>query len=314
MPTLIRLILALLPFLCSIPVCFLPLCLGSRAAAASTAVELAAKQLAARYDELVAHVGAGALARHPVVEAVEENGRMRGDVYGVIERPFRSVAGALGVASHWCDIVPLHLNMKSCTYEQENGRELLTLYVGRKYYQEPARTSRQEYTFEVKSASVLLIQISLRAERGPLRTRNYALDLNAMPVAGGSTFLHFTYSYEYGLAARMAMRSYLATLGRRKIGFSVVGQNGDGTPVHVRGVRGVIERNAMRYHLATQAYLDTLDVEADARFERRIRRWSDLTARYPAQLYELDQQDYLESKRRERANQRELQRELDGER
>jgi hypothetical protein len=51
------------------------------------------------------------------------------------------------------------------------------------------------------------------------------------------SFLHMSYSYAYGLAARLAMQSYLATAGRNRVGFTIVGRQADGQPIHVGGMR-----------------------------------------------------------------------------
>ncbi|MCY1186091.1 hypothetical protein D9M73_269280 [compost metagenome] len=64
------------------------------------------------------------------------------------------------------------------------------------------------------------------------------------------------------MAARVAMQGYLATIGRDKVGFSIVGNNARGQPIHVGGTRGVIERNTMRYYLAIEAYLSALSAPA----------------------------------------------------
>ena len=77
------------------------------------------------------------------------------------------------------------------------------------------------------------------------------------------------------------------------------------------GVRGSLERNAVRYYLAIQAYMDTINIPPDQRFEKRNSRWYDLTARFPRQLYELDKGEYIANKRREHGNQRMLQIEAD---
>jgi hypothetical protein len=50
--------------------------------------------------------------------------------------------------------------------------------------------------------------------------------------------------------ARMAMQAYLLTAGRDKIGFSITSKKADGPPTYIAGVRGAVERNAMRYYLA----------------------------------------------------------------
>src|SRR5262249_8515036 len=118
--------------------------------------------------------------------------------------------------------------------------------------------------------------------------------LEAAPVEGGRTFLHFSYSYGFGTMSRMAMSTYLATAGADKVGFSK-----DGEGRYVGGVRGVVERNTMRYFLAIDAFLDTLTAPPDARIEKRLREWFAATERYPRQLHEMDADEYLAMKRRE---------------
>ena len=137
------------------------------------------------------------------------------------------------------------------------------------------------------------------------------LAVAAAPVDADRTLIHASYAYEYGLMSQVAMFAYLKTLGRKRVGFTVVGMDSEDRPIHVGGVQGVIERNAMRYHLAVQAYLDTLGVSEPERFERRIEHWFDLTSAYPEQLFEMERDEYLDNKRRERAEQRRLQLAID---
>ena len=89
-------------------------------------------------------------------------------------------------------------------------------------------------------------------------TKNYRLMLEAVPLDAKRSFVHMSYAYGYGFAARMAMEGYLATLGRNKVGFTITGQGNDGKPVYMGNVRGVVERNTMRYYLAIEAYLGAL--------------------------------------------------------
>jgi hypothetical protein len=95
------------------------------------------------------------------------------------------------------------------------------------------------------------------------------------------------------------MQGYLATIGRDKVGFSIVGSRADGQPIYVRGTRGVIERNTMRYYVAIEAYLGTLALPPAQQFERRLAAWFAGIERYPAQLHELERGEYLEMKRGE---------------
>ena len=73
---------------------------------------------------------------------------------------------------------------------------------------------------------------------------------------------------------------------------------GPGGP-RVRGVRGGVERNTMRYYLAIVSYLDSLALPAGERVERRLRDWFAATERFPLQLHELERDEYLAMKRRE---------------
>ena len=69
--------------------------------------------------------------------------------------------------------------------------------------------------------------------------------------------------------------------------------------MYVGGVRGVVERNTMRYYLALEAYLDTLDAPAAGRVEKRLRAFHAGLERYPRQAHELELAEYLEIKRRD---------------
>jgi hypothetical protein len=83
------------------------------------------------------------------------------------------------------------------------------------------------------------------------------------------------------------------------VGFSVIERRPDGQPVYVGGVRGVVERNTMRYYLAIDAYLASLTTPPAQQAEKRLRDWFVATERYALQLHEMDEPDYLAMKRRE---------------
>jgi len=68
-------------------------------------------------------------------------------------------------------------------------------------------------------------------------------------------------------------------------------------------MRGVIERNSMRYYLAIEAFLGALSAPPQAQLEKRLRDWFVATERYPRQLHEMEQTAYLEMKRREHQRQ-----------
>ena len=101
------------------------------------------------------------------------------------------------------------------------------------------------------------------------------------------------------------MNAYLATTGRRKVGFTVVGTRANGEPEYIRGIRGVVERNTVRYYLAIDACLGALDAPPAEQLERRLEGWFDGAERYSRQLHELDREDYFELKRSEYSRQQE---------
>ena len=52
-----------------------------------------------------------------------------------INHSVAELSAALGSSVRWCEILPLHMNVKACTYAASG--DSLTLYLGRKFYQDP---------------------------------------------------------------------------------------------------------------------------------------------------------------------------------
>jgi len=184
-------------------------------------------------------------------------------------------------------------------------------YLGRKYYEPPEEAHKLQLDFRIDELKRDYLRVSLTGGRGPLGIHDYLLSLEVIPVGDNRSFVCFAYAYGFGAIAEMAISSYLQTLGRKKIGFSVVGVDNEGSPIYTRGMRGIIERNVMRYYLAVKAYLDTLHTPQRDRFEKRLNLWFDLTERYHAQLYEYDREYYLACKKREWENRVRLQKRID---
>ena len=90
--------------------------------------------------------------------------------------------------------------------------------------------------------------------------------------------------------------TYFATKGRDKVGFTWV-SDGDEPPQLVRGIRGVLERNTMRYYLAFEAYLHALGSPEPQRFETSLERWFSHTELFARQLREVSHDDYIAMKR-----------------
>ena len=93
------------------------------------------------------------------------------------------------------------------------------------------------------------------------------------------------------------MDAYFSTLARGKVGFTVIDRDAQGQPVYVDGLRGGMERNAMRYYASIESYLYALSAPPQQQLEARLRRWYSYTERYPLQLQE--EPGYLAVKRKE---------------
>jgi hypothetical protein len=256
-----------------------------------------ASTLRAKHATLQEKYANNQFGRPLVLESTQTSGDLRGDVYTVVDHPFATVQQALQSIDHWCDILILHLNVKRC---RANGSaKLLSLNVGRKFDQPIEDSYELAFMWRVAAVAPDYLNVQLGAEEGPLSTKNYRIQVEAIPVDAKRSMIHMSYAYGYGFAARLAMQTYLATMGSSKVGFSITGRNAEGQPVHIAGVLGLLERNTMRYYLAIDAYLSAYALPPGEQFERRIRDWYASTERYATQLHEMDQAEYLDMKRRE---------------
>jgi hypothetical protein len=251
--------------------------------------------LLARYAELRDRLADTPFKRPLYLESRQAPGAVHGDVYALIEHALPDVKRAVRGPSQWCDILILHINVKDC---RANGARqgVLVARVGRKHDTADEAAHAVEFAFAVADDEPDYVEVTLRADAGPLGTKNYRITLEATDVDPGRTFLHLAYSYAYGAAAALAMRTYMATAGARKVGFTVVGRASDGTPELVRDQRGAVERNAMRYFLAIDACLSTLSEPREARAEQRFEKWFDSTEHYSRQLHEIERSEYLSMK------------------
>lgn len=266
---------------------------------ASAAQSQDAPTLKAKHESLREKLLNNPFQRPVVLESTQNSGDLKGEVYAVVEQPFSVVGPALEGMGHWCELLILHLNVKGCSAAGKPPAEVLSLVVGRKFDQPLDDGYKVDFAYAMPAASADYLRVQMAAETGPLSTRNYRLMLEAVPLDDNRSFLHMSYSYAYGTAARLAMQAYLSTAGRDKVGFSVTGKTDDGKPVYIDGVRGVVERNTMRYYLAIEAYLGSLAAPASEQQERRLRDWFASTERHAQQLHEIERDDYLKMKRSE---------------
>lgn len=279
-------------------------------AGATVAAEVpqqAEEQLFAIYRDNLGRLENNSFGLPLFLESVERDGRVQVDAYGIFPARFSTVVNQLTVPANWCDIVPLHPNVKACTYRKQAGGWLLALYLGRKFYQSPDEARQVLYQFRNPVRRQGYLDIILSARDGLFGSKDHQIRFEALPLDEKKTFVRVGYAYTDSVGLRLAEKGYFATVGSGKVGFTVTGTDAKGQPIHVGGARGAIERNVVRYYFAIQSFLDTLNAPADRRFATRINDWYELTNRYPKQLFELEREDYLTFKTREHQNQLLLQ-------
>lgn len=266
------------------------------AAAAQAAGPGSAASLRAKYAALSAEFSNSPFQRPVHLDSVESSRDSSGDIYAVVGYPYGTVSTELNNPAHWCDVLNLHLNTKDCRAVTDGSGTVLEMRVGKKYDQPLADAYRLAFTYRVVSMTPEYFDIELDAPSGPMGTRDYHMLLEAIPIDGGRTFLHLGYAFGYGAASHLAFQAYLATLGSGKVGFTTVA-SADGQTAYIGGIRGLVERNTMRYYLAIDAYLDGLSAPPADQLEKRLQTWFTATEKYPRQLHEIDRATYLDMKR-----------------
>ena len=256
-----------------------------------------AAALRTRHAALKDQLANSGFGRPVHVESTVAGATQKGEIFAVLDESFNVLGPALARPAHWCEVMTLQVNVKRCEASEEELKTSIT----RRARDPVDNAHRVDFRYHLVTSSPDYMHVTLNAPNGPMGTRDYELVLQAAPLDGKRTFLHMSYAYTLGTMARFAMDAYLQGKGRDKVGFSVVERTPDGRPVYVDGVRGVIERSAMRYFLAIEAYLDSLDQPPEQRLDTRLRSWYAATQRYPQLREPVGRDEYVEMKRREAA-------------
>ena len=273
------------------------ICFGASLALADQIDIGSAGSLRARYVELRPQLENNPFSRPLYLDSSDADSRIKGDIYALLRYPFAVVNEAFNDPEHWCDMLLLHVYTKQCHAAPDQGGSSVVVNIERKAFGLFDTSYSVNFLYRTASTSADYLDVSLGAATGPLGTSDYRVMLQAVAVEEGTTFVHFSYANRYGLAGRLMMDTYLATLGRGKVGFTKTGENSNRTPNYIGGIRGVVERNTMRYYLALEAYLAALSTPLPARQEKRLQTWFSSTEQYARQLHEVDRATYLEMKR-----------------
>lgn len=273
--------------------------LAGFASAPAPAATPAAQALKARYTEYAPQLAHNDFQRAMHIDSAVAGNALSGEVHAVLDHPFARLSSALGEPAAWCDVLILPFNTKYCRASVAGGQPVLALRIGRKFDQPLQSAYPLDFAWQRVASAPDYFETRLSAAEGPMGTRDYRVVVAAVPLDGGRTFMRLSYSYSYGAMGRMALQGYLATAGADKVGFSVTGRDARGAPVYVDGMRGVVERNAVRYYLAVDAYLASLTAPPDEQVDRRIQAWFSASERHARQLREMDRATYVALKRQE---------------
>jgi hypothetical protein len=279
-------------------ICLLLVCAAGVSCAAMAQSDRVAT-LREKYTSLGEQLRRNQFQRPLVLDSAETPNRLKGDIYAIVDYPFGAVSAGLNNPDHWCDVMVLHINTKYCHALVGKSGTTLRVHIGKKTPEDLADTARVEFNYSIAAATQEYIEITLNAKDGPMGTSDYRILLEAVALPNAKTFLHLTYSYAMNFSGRLAMQTYLGTVGSGKVGFTVVGKLADGQPDYIGGVRGLMERNTMRYYLAIDTFLRTASAAPAAQPEQRFQNWFTAVERYSRQLHEMDRDEYLEMKRAE---------------
>jgi hypothetical protein len=272
--------------------------MSTAASATATAPFVAgnATNLLAKRTEFLPQLQAKSLGEPLHLLSQDTGSRLQADVYTELPMPFAQVSSMLSTPETVCGVMFLHLNVRACQPTHGANGDGLAMTAGPKQGVTGGSVYTVNYAMHVDTSSPDYLRVTLTAATGPLSTSDYRIVFELTPMEGQRTFLHFGYGYAYGTMARMALSVYLATAGRSKIGFTVVGTDKDGKPQFVKGERGSIERNVMRNYMALQAYTSVPNGTGPTTMDARLRAWFALTERHAAQLHELTLEEYLAQK------------------
>jgi hypothetical protein len=252
---------------------------------------LAADAGAALRAEFIAAEAAmqdGPFGRPVRVSSVERGDAIEGEVLAEIARPLAALRGTLEDPAAWCEVLLLTPSISGCRALSAGAAPVLQVQLARRFDQASEDSFEARFTFTRIASTPDHVALGLSAHEGPLGTRDYHLGAEAATLDPRRSVIRMRYAYAYGLRAKLATRAYLATAGSEKIGFSSEPDGSAGARRPIKGMRGSVERNAMRYFLALDAYAAQDAGTPTARFPQALDTWLAAIQRYPRQLAEPD--------------------------
>ncbi len=266
------------------------------AAADAGSAEARAKVLRSRHSAAQSALATSEFGRPLILKSSDADNKVRGEVLAVIDQPMSRLRSALTDPNRWCEILLLTPSIAGCR-AQQGSPITLAVRLARRYDQDAKDAFAASFAYTPVASTLDYFAVELDADKGPVGTTKYRIEVEGLALDGGHSVLRMSYSYRYGLKASLATKAYLATKGGDKVGFTRESPDGDPN-VLIGGMRGSVERNAMRYYLAIETNVAQGDsAEPLARFEASLDAWLSAIGRYPRQLKETDADIYRRAKR-----------------
>ena len=139
--------------------------------------------MAERYQAFTETQGPDALPF--TVDSGDDGGTLWASVQTFLEGiPYDLLEQRLSDITQWCEFIPLHLNVKACSYYLDRNPPTLSFYVGPKGYSAPDEVQVLNLAFQtLKEDDILTVEFT--APRGPFGSSNYDFIFRAMEVDGG---------------------------------------------------------------------------------------------------------------------------------
>jgi len=225
---------------------------------------------------------------------------------GLMPYGFSEVASVLAQPDSYCEFLPLMFNVKTCVVSERSPQTRIRYYVAGKHYNPPLTSFRINSRYRLVHYGGDFLGVNLESDEDSFGSSQYRVELRAVPF-NGQTLISVNSLYAPGRLTRMATYTYINVFARDKPGFTMVKPAGADRPLPITGFPAIIERSSVRAYLALKSMMVNRHLRPDQQYEARLRTWYDLNVPYNKQLYELERSQYLDIKRRERANQLRLQ-------
>ena len=247
--------------------------------------------------------------RRLYIASDESDNRVKSDVYAQVGVGIAAFKSVLEDATQWCNILMLSVYTKHCQASTDAANAtVISVFVGDKDYQSLEGAQVLNFKVTLVNSSDQYFDVILSAPRGPYGTSNYQMRVEGIRQGENETFVHLAYACDYSVLSKIALDAYLATMGAGKVGFTKTMASGKGLERYIGGPRGVLERNAMRYFLAVEAFVLAIRLPPDQQQEAWLNGWFSQAQRYPRQLHDFDLAAYMQVKRREYRRMQDLSR------